>query len=380
MKSTLRAIARDPLIARDSRPFGFGQRMHSLDWLRPSTVAGSLRTLLGKATGGVFDADLIARLKSLSLAGPLPLRGKTLFVPAPKDILIRENKDGEKAERFVHRLFPQKLRDGEGTDFGADKLPFMQEGANFKPAPTPAFWSMDVMTRWLRGEEPSPIPPDPKELDEGMPYLAYPPKEDRIHVRIDSASGTAEEGMLFSSTGLDLRGADLALRLEDGQRHFDILLERLDALHPCGGERRLLRWKREQDLDGLWSCPEGVAERLSGLKPGKGLRLILATPARFESGWKPKWLAEKGTGTIPGTAVKVRLVSAVTGRWEPLSGWSYETGGPKPLSRLVPAGSVYFFEILEGDGGQLVSLWLEPISDDEEARNDGYGLALWGLC
>ena len=48
--------ARDPLIARDGRPFGAGQgfRMHSLGWLLPSVTAGSVRSLLGKCAGG-FD-------------------------------------------------------------------------------------------------------------------------------------------------------------------------------------------------------------------------------------------------------------------------------------------------------------------------------------
>jgi CRISPR-associated protein Cmr3 len=46
---------RDPLIARDGRPFGTGQgsRMRSLDWLLPSVLAGSFRSLVGENCGRI---------------------------------------------------------------------------------------------------------------------------------------------------------------------------------------------------------------------------------------------------------------------------------------------------------------------------------------
>jgi hypothetical protein len=46
--------AHDPIVARDGRPFGVGQRMKSLDWPYPSVLARSMRTLLGKINGGFF--------------------------------------------------------------------------------------------------------------------------------------------------------------------------------------------------------------------------------------------------------------------------------------------------------------------------------------
>ena len=60
---------RDPLVARDGRPFGAGQgnRMRSGDWLLPSVVAGSLRTLLGKQLGGSFDEAMVTALKATAV-------------------------------------------------------------------------------------------------------------------------------------------------------------------------------------------------------------------------------------------------------------------------------------------------------------------------
>ena len=50
----------DPVIARDSRPFGAGIRMKSLDWLYPSVLAGSIRTAIGKVRPNpAFDSTLV---------------------------------------------------------------------------------------------------------------------------------------------------------------------------------------------------------------------------------------------------------------------------------------------------------------------------------
>jgi CRISPR-associated protein Cmr3 len=80
--------------------------------------------------------------------------------------------------------------------------------------------------------------------------------------------------------------------------------------------------------------------------------------------------------------LKLKLISACIDRWKPISGWSLEKGsrGPKEIRRLVPAGSVYFFEVLSGKAEDLVkSLWLRSVCDKDQDRRDGFGLAVWGL-
>jgi CRISPR-associated protein Cmr3 len=44
----------------------------------------------------------------------------------------------------------------------------------------------------------------------------------------------------------------------------------------------------------------------------------------------------------------------------------------------VPAGSIYFFEVRQGDGAALADRWLQSVCDDEQDRRDGFGLAVWG--
>jgi CRISPR-associated protein Cmr3 len=46
---------------------------------------------------------------------------------------------------------------------------------------------------------------------------------------------------------------------------------------------------------------------------------------------------------------------------------------------MVPAGGAYFFELLKGQSSDLEKLWLESVSDEEQDRRDGFGLATWGI-
>ena len=115
--------------------------------------------------------------------------------------------------------------------------------------------------------------------------------------------------------------------------------------------------------------------------------MVLTTPAIFSDGWKPRWLNGWPKDDAPGywpKGLKLKLVSACTDRWKPISGWSLENGcrGPKAIRRLVPAGSVYFFEVLGDavDAGTLAKeLWMRSVCDDDQDRRDGFGLAVWGL-
>ena len=133
------------------------------------------------------------------------------------------------------------------------------------------------------------------------------------------------------------------------------------------------------DGEKMWVCPNDPPKCVC-------LRMILTTPALFDGGWLPGWInPQTGKGDVPGTKdckngpVSVTLVSAILGRWKPVSGWSYEDNRPKPLRRMAPEGSVYFFVTdKELDDEQWQAIWLNPVSDDAQDCADGFGLALWG--
>lgn len=436
MTDYLTITPHDPIIVRDGRPFGIGQgiRMKSLNWPYPSVLAGSLRTLVGKLSGDKFvQCGTAEALKRIKIAGPFPLLNKRIFFPAPKDILIREK--GTKREAFSIR--PMKLEPGCGCDLPeCGLIPAMlpkKIDEEFKPANIPAFWSCNTIAKWLCNAtgDGFDAPPDldagkkrsspcqktrrtKKDLQE-IDFLNLPKEDSRFHVKIDSSLGSSEDGMLFETIGLDLSqkgridGMKLAAKVEaelpnqtskeakELIEKYGRIVSKIYSFGFLGGERKLSHWKASDFAHIGWEIHPELEKALG--KETKKIRLVLATPAIFDNGWFPGWLKScdghlegKPSGTPDELDMTLKLVSACIDRWKPISGWSLENyapengkirlkPGPKPIRRLVPAGSVYFFEI-KGDGNAAVlakSLWLKSVCDDDQDRRDGFGLALWGI-
>ena len=104
-------------------------------------------------------------------------------------------------------------------------------------------------------------------------------------------------------------------------------------------------------------------------------KLILLTPAYFEKGWLPDFVRGDGTGRVNG--VKFRLISAAIGRYSNIGGFDLLRNRPKEIKRYVPPGSVYFFEIEDGDiEGIFDAFWLKSISG--EKAKEGFGLTIIG--
>ncbi|MFO1429287.1 MAG: type III-B CRISPR module-associated Cmr3 family protein [Candidatus Competibacteraceae bacterium] len=313
---------RDPLISRDGRPFGNNQgtRMKSLEWFYPSVLAGSLRSLLGKQVAAGFTPLTIEMLKKVAIAGPLPCLNDELYYPAPQDLLVYED-DAKKKDDAQKRQFmclrPSSKLNGAGCNLPHPDLLPMQITQDVKQAPAPAFWSLKRLIPWLL-EKDIEIPPAEPALNSG--FLNAPQKEARTHVAIAPASGTAQEGMLFTSMGLDLGGwnhgapVNLAARVQiQSDSPWVEALSALNAFHPLGGERRLLHWQvhRQATSSKVWDCPDEVRE---ALQHKNKVRMVLATPALFREGWKPAWLNDQLQGCPPGTSVTLKLVAACTGR------------------------------------------------------------------
>jgi CRISPR-associated protein Cmr3 len=381
--AALELTCRDPIVSRDGRPFGRdqGNRMRAVGWPLPSVVAGSLRTAVGKAAGrGAFSSATAQELLQVVVAGAFPVAEKRMYLPAPHDCVIDP-------EQRPLRVTPQTVEGG--CDWPADGLhPVMlsddQARQEFKPREGPAWWPLDRYAEWLTGEK----------VAFGPDFLYAPAKEERTHVQLDADSGAADEGNLFTTAALPLTHLRRFAVPEDApfdKRFAEITLAarvraegwcaetaaKLDALHPLGGERRLVRWKATPD--DWWVCPKPVGD---GLKGKSRVRMILATPAIIRDGWKPGWLNDGLRGSPPDTNVTLHLVGVSIARWKAVSGWSLTNSpgqrpGPKAVRRMVPAGGVYFFETSD-NVASLADQWLQPVSDDEQERRDGFGLAVWG--
>jgi CRISPR-associated protein Cmr3 len=152
-----------------------------------------------------------------------------------------------------------------------------------------------------------------------------------------------------------------------------------DLARRLGGEGRFVRFEAIDKLPLL-----GQPQTRAAIKR---VRFVLVTPAIFpQGGWRPCWMSEMKDangdvalkGTVPGTQVQVRLRAAAIGRAQSYSGWQRDGGGGGPGRpwRVVPSGSVYWFDI---EGGSADALWLHSLCQDNWLR-DGWGYGVLGLA
>jgi len=191
---------------------------------------------------------------------------------------------------------------------------------------------------------------------------------------------TAQTGALFETSGLEFAapGTGLEKRLSEAQRlALAVVVDRKEAptLHAglanLGGERRMVSWRR-----GDRNPPDCPKKLLDAIIDKKACRVVLLTPACFKEGYWPSWLLKPREGVQP------ELRAIAIQRPQVVSGWQLEPPpGPKPTRRLAPAGTVLFLSLVgenEAIEQWVKALWMQCISDIEQDRTDGFGLAVLG--
>lgn len=369
---------RDPLIARDGRPFQAtpGARARTLTFPFPSTTTGGVRARAGLDANGVFDREtMLATVKQIAVAGPLLVEMddtgalERWLVPAPADALLLPLDPPQPHAADLRRLVPLATPAAAVTNLpGGLFLVGQRQPDPRKPRREPHYWYWDCFVAWLADPKEERV--DPAALGHNGPML-----EQRTHVCVQSDEQTAKEGALFQTRGLEFTFVSQQ-KGKPAQRRRLGLAVMTDAaikpgIAPLGSERRLMCWRQSQAA--LPPCPQGLRDRIV---KDKACRLVLLTPALFDEGYRP------GRVLTAGQDVTIDVQAAAVPRPQVVSGWDMERLQPKPTRRLAPAGSVYFLKLTSDDDAAVArwadKLWLSCISDDTEARRDGFGLAVLG--
>ena len=356
----LEALA--PLIVRSGRPFDDQAGADPARFPPPSTLAGCLRTAWARATGQDFGVHLA----QLSVSGPLLIdRNDQPLVPKPADAMYF----AEGGSIHCIRAEPKKFDDGCDADLPDGLLPVQLAQAQAgKPSSGPLWWALDDFLKFRRGDE--------------VPYCdlrkrGWTPSEGdlRTHVAIDPRTSAAAEGKLFQTEGLVLDERKAKDAAANGLRLLAKCDEPLcDCLVHLGGKRRLAALE-PQDLT-VW--PQPPSGWLQDIAKSGGVCLTLLTPGIFEAGYCPGWLDANRIGNPPDMpSLRLQLCAVATERWQAHSGWDLAAERPRPSRKLAGAGTTYWFRILKGaDEAALRALWLANVSDHEQDRRDGFGLAL----
>lgn len=340
--------ALDTLFFRDGKPFTMGQETWA-DGIfppHPSTVYGALRS--------AYFADHVGELNKANCEDDptmgLVIKGmfleieNDLCLPLPLDCVKEKGKSENDRETFLLKL-------KENTIVSNMSMPYVLHGQKDIEVKT-------IHTAYLDNRAFK------KYLDMIMKEFYYMNlsdyvlTEEKIGIARDRHTNIATEGKLYR---VDLCRLDNVSIIID----FEGLDLPGEGFLKLGGEGKVVAYKQLQNLPDFKPNLEG-----------NWFKLYLLTPSIFKGGWLPGWIDTK---TLEGTykGLRLKLLSAVVGRHISIGGFDIKKGRPKPMRRAVPAGSVYYFELLKGELDDVTNL-MHYKSISEYDAEQGFGVSFVG--
>jgi len=197
--------------------------------------------------------------------------------------------------------------------------------------------------------------------------------DERPGVGLDPAARSAAKGQLFTTVGVAFKpGCGLLAGVVGCNDSLPA-----EGLLRLGGDGRAASLGTAQV-----SFPTADLDQVG---KDRRFRLLLTTPGCFRGGWLPLGVTGKPADgyrlQIAGLSARLRSFAAA-GDPQVISGWNLATGKPKPAESFVPAGSVYWFDQVEGDASSLARLadeglwaWAEDGAGGQR-RAEGFNNAL----
>ena len=333
------------------------------------------------------------RFGNLTSVGPFLSNSNSdeWYFPTPLDLCTQSGKVSH---------FPLKRESGYSSISSPLSHPVINRFPPTKETPK-AFLSQNGFSQYLSGST--------VDNDKFGALEDFFAPENAVGIAVDNERNSVEEGQLYTSERMRLRehsrlAAYASFQL-NGREALDQLFTENNRIL-VGGESRLC------------TVSSKIADhlRLPNIPEIKGTRVkyVLLTPAIFvavsghQGGWLPNWvspddgafrlldgpgpekfkrLRKKFPNIKQGSPIEARLVSALIGKPEIISGWAQgKRSGAKSTLLAVPAGSVYYFEASSEEHAQkLVSVlnWNPGGENDFINRRSalmgekGYGI---GVC
>lgn len=358
---TLELIAIDTLFFRDGKPFSMGEET----WANgifppfPSALQGTLRS--------IWFADNLPDLArantaedptaNLDIQGYLPALNGAAHFPIPQDLYAKKREDNNKAYLLKCHELPKD--DSFLSDYPFDCILQTAETTKVEELGGKALLDQAGFLQYLKSEA------NTYGYEKMSDYVLDEPK---IGIGREFETRTASEGRLYR----------VAMRRPTGKSGtFSFLLKYNGITLPANG---ISRMGAETKAVEYKERSEAFLSIAPLIKEGdRYFKIYLATPAIFEEGIYPAtWFAAKG----------LKLLTAAVGRVQNVGGFDYKTTQPKPMQKAVPAGTVYYVEVVDlakaaGVVGQLHegSIYnLAPNTDTYKLnyQSQGFGLTYLG--
>ncbi len=283
----------------------------------------------------------------------LTQRGRICF-PLPSDLVIFQDTGPVTMKPVKKDLFAGCIT---GHPEELPEIPVIQTREQRKPST--GYWiTADGLQKHLRGDSVS--------QSDLVPTSSLWLSDPRLGIALNSDTRTAEESRIYTTEAVAL-AEDTA---------FVCLFSHEKGNLPNSGICRLGGDGRGAEITEYKNPPE-IGRPFGGWKR---FRMILATPCPSGDGWVPPNVKKVEDGiylTLNG--FRARLMSAAVSRHEVISGWDVAKHMPKNAVRVIPAGSVYWFEVEQGDTSALEEIWKAGlIKTFADRRREGFGGVWFG--
>jgi CRISPR-associated protein Cmr3 len=366
----LKINALDTLFFRDGKPFSMGYDSFAQGVFppSPSAIYGALRS--------AYLASDMKRFTALETEGDtsknLIISGffyseeikkwdeeakNTLFLPMPLDLVkLKEDKEGKKW--FCSEDLLKKNKDFYSNTKQNYIIHFDEnvEGGD-------RIINISNFLKYLRGETQNL---QTKSLHELIG------SEVKVGNGLKNDTRTTEEGKLYRLTMNRLEKVTsklkttLSIVVETNLSELDKRFEKGEFLMKLGAEGKIVK---SQGILQETSFPQST-------DLGKYFKLYFSTPIVFENGWLPDVFdLQTGIGTWNG--IKLQLLSAFVGKYISIGGFDLKENKPKKMFKAVPAGSVYYFKVLdESNEKQILEKFDHKNLDSDKIRSkEGFGFA-----
>ena len=351
----------DTFFFRDGRPFTRGEQTegYSIETPFPSTVMGALRTAYIAFCGDMTEFTS-GQMKSVigtkqSLAGAsIQIKGVflghgdgSLYYPTPRDLVSEKKSESAK-------LYPLSIESQRDTFSSSSKLSTLLTWNNSEMQVEHAggYISCDNLRKYLIGETSC-------LTSEKSEFIIDEPK---VGITRSHRTLATEEGMLYRINMKRFRNSEFGFVVDvDG---IDQLPK--SALIKLGGEGKGFTYREiSQKPDPLLT--DDCAKIQKMVRDSGKFKLYLATHAIFDDGWLPKCLHGD-----------IELITAAVGNYVTIGGWDVAHRRPKGAYRAVPAGSVYYFRLINGTKAETVLDCLHYKNISDQRTQEGFGLAYVG--
>ncbi|MCX8082698.1 MAG: type III-B CRISPR module-associated protein Cmr3 [bacterium] len=382
----------DVLFFRDSKPFGRGSEHFTKSIFPPfsQTLYGALRTTVLEKLGCDYDtyktgnvsfsntamvekAGLEKIIKELgtpnqfgdfTLKGPFLLHnGESVFIRVPSDIKKIEDSD----ELCVLAPFDWK-RYGISTDLKELECFFPHTIKEKRLKDINGYMSISSFTEYSLGV--SIKTSDIKSTDEIFNY------EMRTGLGINRETNVSEEGLLYTMGFVRLKDCNkdqwsLCAEVKD----FSLLSKR--GFIKLGGANRVCEY--EEISDNPFKYYYDITHEIKKIVQNtKKFKLIFLTPALFKKGWLSERFNDNFELEIYG--IKIKLISVCLNKPEVVSGWDLANQKPKHIKKVVPSGSVYYFELSDNSEDAIDKIFDYFLNNNfsDENEKTGFGTVLIG--